>query len=116
MELHKFHVHQLGACFVGQRHAVAGVFPRIGSDFPGFADATCSDDDGFCLEDDEAALFAPITESARDAVAIFQQARYRTLHVNVNSHADAAILERANHFQTGAIAYVAEALERMTTE
>src|SRR5689334_15210268 len=116
MELDKFHVHQFGACFVGESHAVSGVLPGVGGDFPGFADASGGDDDGFGLEDDEAALLAKIAEGAGDAVAVFEQARDGALHVDVDAHADAAILQSANELEAGAIADVAEALERVAAE
>jgi len=59
-ELDEFHVHELGAGFVGESHAVARVFPGVGSDAPGLADATGGDDDGLGFENDEAASLAPI--------------------------------------------------------
>src|SRR5207302_5982055 len=59
MKLNEFHVHKFGAGFVSEGHAVGGVFPGVGSNAPVFADTTSSDNDGFCLEGDEATLFAP---------------------------------------------------------
>ena len=41
----------------------------------------------FGLEDDEAAAFAPVAESAGDAVAVFQQARDGAFHVRRRSPA-----------------------------
>src|SRR5229473_2656955 len=70
MELHELHVHELGAGFVSEGHAVAGVLPGIGSDAPGFADAAGGDDDGFGLENDEAAGLAPVGKGAGDAAAV----------------------------------------------
>src|SRR5262249_25623075 len=39
MELYELHVDQLGAGIVGQRLAVTGILPRVGSDLPPFADS-----------------------------------------------------------------------------
>ena len=39
MELDELHVHQLGAGVVGERVAVAGVFPAVARDLVGAADA-----------------------------------------------------------------------------
>ena len=116
MELHEFHVEQFGAGFVRERHAVAGALPGIRSDLPGFSDAAGGDHDGLRLENDEAAALAPVAERARDAVAIFQQARDGAFHENVEAHLHAAILQRANHFEAGAVADVAEALVGVAAE
>ena len=116
MELHEFHVQQFGARFVRERHAVAGALPGIRSDLPGFSDAAGGDHDGLGLEHDEAPALAPVAERARDAVAVFQQPRDRALHENVEAHLHAAVLQRADHFQAGAVADVAEALEGVAAE
>src|SRR5713101_367203 len=116
MELHEFHVHQLGAGFVGEGHAIAGVLPGIGSDAPGFADAAGGDDDGLGFENDEAALFAPVGDGAGDARAVLEELHDSALHVDVEAHVDAAVLQRANHFQAGAVADVAEATESVPAE
>ena len=116
MELHEFHVQKFRAGRVSERHAVAGAFPGIGGDFPGFADAAGGDDHGFGFEENEAALFTPVAECAGDAVAVFEQASDGALHVDVDALLDAAILQRANHLEAGAVADVAEALERVAAE
>ena len=116
MELDELHIHQFGAGFVGERHAVAGALPGIGSDGPGFADTAGGDDDGLRFENDEAAVFAPVSESASDAAAVGEEARDGALHVNVEAKLHAAILESANHFETGAVADVAETLVGVAAE
>ena len=113
MELHKLHVHQLGARFISHRHAVAGVFPGIRSDGPGFADAAGRDDHGLGLEHDEPAVFAPIGERAGDAIPVFEQARDRAFHVDVEAHLNAAILERSNHLEARSVAYMTQPLVSM---
>src|SRR5262249_4279961 len=51
-----------------------------------------------------------------DAVAFFKEARDGAFHENVNAEFDAAILERSNEFESGAVADVAETLESVATE
>ena len=46
MELHELHVHQRGAGVIGQRVAVAGVFPTVAGDLVGAADAAGGQHDG----------------------------------------------------------------------
>src|ERR1700688_1491758 len=116
MELHEFHVEQFGAGFVGEGHAVGGVLPGIRGDFPGFADAASSDDDGLGFEGDEAALFAPVTESTSDPVAVFDQAGDRTFHENVDALLDAAILQGSNELEASAVSDVAQTLESVAAE
>ena len=116
MELNKLHIHQFGSNLVGKSHSIAGVFPGVGCDRPGFANAASGENDRFCLEHHEAPVLAPVAESAGDAVAIFQQTRDRALHVNVKAHLHAAILQSANHLQAGAVADVAKPLVCMAAK
>ena len=104
-------IHQLGASLISQRHAVARVFPGIRRDRPSFADAASGDHHGLRLENARSALVrANIRRRPRNAIAILQQPRDGALHVHIEAHLHAAILQRANHFQAGAIAHVAEPL------
>jgi hypothetical protein len=116
MELHEFHVQQLGACVVGESHAITGALPRVRRDLPRFPDAAGGDDHGFGFEGDEPARFAPVAERAADAIAVLQQPRDRAFHENVETHLHAAILQRADHLQAGAIADVAQPLECVAAE
>src|SRR5579859_8178676 len=116
MKLDEFHVHELGAGFISERHAVAGVLPGIGSDGPGFSNAAGGDDDGLGFENDKAAVFAPVSEGAGDAAAIGEEARDGALHVDVKAELHAAVLERANHFEAGAVADVTETPIRVAAE
>src|SRR5262249_21780340 len=111
MKLDEFPVHEFGAGFVGEGHTVGGVFPGIRSDAPVFTDAAGGDDNGFCFEGDEAALFAIVTERTGDAITVFQKACNGAFHENVDAEFDAAILKRSNGFEAGAIADVAKAFE-----
>src|SRR5437879_2797225 len=97
MKLDEFHVHELGAGFIREGHAVASVFPGVGSDAPGFADATGGDDDGLGFEDDEAAGLAPVGKGTRHATAVDEKAGNGALHVDIYALLDAAVLQRANH-------------------
>src|ERR1700687_4099461 len=116
MKLDEFHVHELGTCFIRKSHAVASVFPGVGSDAPGLADATGGDDDGLCFENDEAASLAPIGKGAGNAAVVSQKPSDGTFHVDVDALLDATILKSANHFEAGAVTNVAEALEGGSAE
>src|SRR5262249_19762505 len=116
MELHKFHVHQFSAGFVGEGHSIRGVFPGIGSHAPGFANSARRNDDGLRLERDESSLLPPIAERTSDTIPVFEQARDRALHENVNAKFDATVLQRTDQFETSAVADVTEAFEAVATE
>jgi len=116
MELHEFHVHEFCARFVSEGHAVASVFPGIGSDAPGFANAAGGDDDGLGFENDEAAGLAPVGKGAGDAATVGQQARDRAFHVDIDALLDAAILQSSNHLEASAVADMAETLEGVAAE
>ena len=68
------------------------------------------------LENDEAALLAPVGESAGDAVAVLEQPRDGALHVHVDALMHAAVLQSADHFEAGAVADMAEPLEGVAAE
>src|SRR6202165_3411461 len=116
MELDEFHVHELGAGFVREGHAVTRVFPGVGSDAPGLANAAGGDDDGLGFEDDEAAGLAPIGKGARHAATAGEKAGNGALHIDIDALLDTAVLQRANHFKAGAVANVAETFEGVATE
>src|SRR2546429_2273320 len=65
------------------------------------------------FENNKAAVFAPIAERAGNAIAISEQPRDGAFHVHVEAHLHAAVLQRANHFEPGAVAYVAQPLVRV---
>src|SRR5437667_9568285 len=113
MELHEFHVHKFRARLISKGHTIAGVLPGVGSDAPCFANTACGDDNRLRFEYDEAAALAPIRKRARNAAAVHQQPGDRAFHVDVNSLLDAAILQRANHFEASAVAHVTKPLERV---
>src|SRR5439155_506932 len=67
-------------------------------------------------EHDEASLFAPVADGAADPVSVGEQLRHRAFHVDVKAHLDSAVLQRADHLEPGAVAHVAEPLERVAAE
>jgi hypothetical protein len=60
------------------------------------------------LEKFEPTALAIIAECADDAFAVLQQRDDANLHVNIDALVHAVVLQRANHFQPGAIAHVRE--------
>ncbi len=107
MKLNELHVHQVGTCVVGERHAVAGVFPGVRGDLPGLADATGTNDDGLGPECNEAALLAPIAERSGNAITVFEQSCDRAFHVDVDAQVHAAVLQGADHLEASAVPDVA---------
>src|SRR5206468_2215189 len=85
---------------------VAGVLPRVRCHLPRLAVAAGGEDDSLCAENDEAPRLAPIGDGSADSIAIFEQADDGAFHEDVDSLMDAAILQSADHLQTGAVADV----------
>src|SRR4030095_5255948 len=59
---------------------------------------------------------APVAECAGDAVPIFNQPRDGAFHEDVDALLDAAVLQSANQFESGAVAEVTQALEGVAAE
>ena len=116
MKLDELHVDQLRAGVIGERMPVAGVFPTVARDLVGLADSAGREHDRFRAKNFESAALAIVAERADDAVAIFQERQNRVLHVHVDALVNAVILQRADHFQTGAIADVRESRIFMAAE
>src|SRR5204862_3398700 len=91
-------------------------FPGIRSDRPRLADSTGREHNRLRFEYNEPAVLAPVAKRARHTPAIHEEARDRTLHVHVKAHLDAAVLQRADHLQPGAVADVAQALESVSAK
>src|SRR3954452_16433662 len=87
---------------------VAGVFPTVARDFVSAPDAARRENDCFRAKNQEPAALAIVTESAYNAVAFLEQRQNRALHVDIDPLMNAVILERPDHFQSGAIADVCE--------
>ena len=77
MELDEFHVDQLRAGVVGERMAVASVFPTVARDLVGAPDAAGGEHDGFGAKNLEASAFAIVAKGPDDSIAILQQRRGR---------------------------------------
>src|SRR5207249_1901476 len=83
---------------------------------PGLPDPSRGDHDRFGPEDHKPAVLAPVAERAADAAGVREQPRDGALHVHVDAELHSAVLERADHFQAGAVPDVAEALEGVAAE
>ena len=103
MELDELHVDQVSTG--PHRHGVAigSVLPRVRRDFPTTTDATGRQHNGLGAEDDEAAAFALVTETAGDAFAVFQQPANCAFHMHVEALMHAFVLQRADHLQARAV-------------
>src|SRR5687767_13822339 len=71
VELNELHVHQCGPRVIGERVAVARIFPAIAIDLERAAYAARCDHDGICLKETKSPSLALVSERARDAVAVF---------------------------------------------
>ena len=108
VELDELHVDQLGPGLIGERVAVAGVFPAVARDFVGAADAAGREHDGLRAKHLEPPALALVPEGPDDTIAVLQQPGDRALHVHVDALMNAVILERADHLEPRAIADVRE--------
>ena len=88
--------------------AIAGAIPAVARDLVGFADSAGRENDCLGAKNFEPAALAIVGEGADDALAILEQRHNANLHVNLDALMDAVILQRANHFQAGAIADMRE--------
>ena len=116
MELHEFHIHEVGAGVVGQRVPIAGVLPTVTRDLVGTPDSPCCQDNGLCLEQQKPAALAVITKSSDNTISIFQERDNRALHVYIDPLVYSVILKSTDHLQTCAIAHVGETRIFMSTK
>ena len=84
VELDELHVDELGAGAIGERVAVAGVFPAVARHLERATDTTACEDYGLGREDAEAPALAVVAERADDAVAVLEQLDDGALHVHVD--------------------------------
>ena len=108
MELDELHVHQLRARVIGERVAVARVFPAVARDLVGAAHAAGRENHRFGLEQLEPSALALVAERADHAAVVLEQRDDRALHVHVDPLVDAVILQRADHLESGAVADVGQ--------
>jgi hypothetical protein len=116
MELHKFHVHQCRTGMVGERVAVARIFPTVAGDLVSPSNSARRQHHGFGAEDVKSAALAIICKRACDATAVLQQRDYRVFHEYVETQMDSMVLKGADHLQTGAVAHMREPRIPMAAE
>ena len=116
VELDELHVDEVGARPQGQGVAVTGVLPGVRCHLVGLADPTRGQNDRRGTEHDEAARLPPVAEGARDAVPVREEPRDRALHEHLDPRLDRPVLERADHLEPGAIAYVGQPGIAVTAE
>jgi hypothetical protein len=116
MKLHKLHVDQICARVISECVTIASVFPTVAGYFIGSPNSASGQHHCFGAENFEASTFAFVTKRPDNAVAIFKKRKNRVLHVNIDALMHAVVLQGANHFQAGAIAYVCEAWIFMPAE
>src|SRR5450432_2670100 len=109
MKLHELHVHQRRAGVVGERVAVASIFPTVAGDFESAADAAGGQHNRFGAEQLVSPALAFIAESASYAVATFEQRDDGTLHMDIHALMDAVILQGADHLESGTVAHMGQA-------
>jgi len=109
VELDELHVLERCPGVVGERVSVAGVFPAVARDAECPPNAAGRQHHGLCREHLESPPIAIVSERAGNPVSVLEQRNDRAFHVHIDRLMNSVILERANNFQPGAIAYVREA-------
>ena len=108
MKLDELHVDQFRAGVIRERVAVASAIPTIARDLVSLADSTGGQNNGLGAENFETPAFAIITECSGNPSAIGDKGKDANLHVHVDALMHAVVLQRANHFETSAVADVRE--------
>ena len=116
MELDELHVHQLGAGTVGERLPVASVFPTVRRDLECPANAASSNHHRLRIPYHEVAAFTIVAERPAHAPGVHHQREHRAFHVDFHALMNAVVLQRANHFQAGAVTDVRQARITMAAE
>ena len=116
MELHELHVDQRSARLIRQHLAVGAVLPTVAGDGKGPADATRRQDNRLGAEHFKLTILPVIGKRTDAAIPILQQSEDGVLHVKFDALVDAVILQRADHFQTRAIAHMRQARVAMPSE
>src|SRR4051794_28538882 len=96
--------------------SVGRVFPAVARDAVRASDAAGREHDCFGAENAEAAALTVVAERTDDAPAILEQRDDRDFHVHVDRKMDRVILQRADHFETRAIADMREARVAVAAE
>src|ERR1700733_14235300 len=116
MELHELHTEQRGAGMISERMAVAGVFPTVARNLVRAADTAGSQHYGFSMKQFVASTLAVVTKRAHHAPGIHQQRDDGAFHMKIDALVDAVVLQRADHFQTRAVAHMRQARITMPAE
>src|SRR3954466_7637681 len=103
MELDELHVHQFSAGLIRECVAVTSTFPTVARDFVGTAGPAGCKNDRSRAEHLEPSAFTLVPHDSRRASAARQQPDDGEFHVDVDAAVHAVILQRADHFETGAI-------------
>ena len=106
MELHEFHVNQIGPGAVRQRVAVPGALPAVARHFVRAPDAAGGQNDRFRGKHVEAAALAIVDKGAGRSTAVQDQIDDGVLHMHGHTQVNGVVLERANQLEAGAIADV----------
>src|SRR5436305_9586929 len=96
--------------------SVAGIFPAVAGDLVGAPDSASREHDRFRAENFEPAAFPFVTKCANRAIPFFQDRQDRVFHEHLDALMHAMILQRANHFESGAIPDVREPRITVTAE
>src|SRR5262249_33982563 len=100
MELHKLHVHQRCTGIVGERMAIACIFPAVAGNFVSPPNSSCCQHNCFGAKRVKSTALAIISKCTSDAIAVLQQRDYCVFHENVESEMNSMILKRAYHLQS----------------
>src|SRR5438132_656852 len=109
MKLHELHVHEFRTGEIRQRLPVARAFPRVRIDRERSANPARCEDHSLRFEKYEPAGLAPVAECPLNAAVVGEETRDRALHVHAHPEMNPVLLKRADHLETGAVAYVREA-------
>jgi hypothetical protein len=116
MELDKLHVLERGAGVIGQRLAVAGVFPTVAGDRVGPSNPTGREYHGPGAKQAKSAPLAVVADRGGYPAPVSEKSENGALHMHVDPLMDAVVLKRANHLQPGPVADVRQARVLMSSE
>src|SRR5262249_11779093 len=106
VKLHKFHVHERRTGMVGERMAIARIFPTVAGDFVSPSNSSGREYYRLGAEQVKSAALPVISERTCDAAPVLQQLDDGMFHENVEPQMDSMILESTDHFEAGTVADV----------
>src|ERR1700755_1171577 len=101
---------------VGERMAIARIFPAVAGDFVSPSNSSRRQHYGFGAEQVKSAALAVVSKRACDAAAVLQQRDDCVFHENAEPQMDSVVLKRADHFQAGPVAHMGKPRIPMTAE